>query len=108
MINFDLIGDRQVVRCPVPEQAIQFFDELSVCFPDKVSNWDGVEDVVESWENYKDDFCFSIYEGLLMYSPVGFYLGEGCTVIEFEELLEEDKVYENVGEADFFDVLMGG
>ena len=109
MINFDLIeGRKKVVRCPIPEQAIQFYDEISACFPDKVFNWNGAEEVVDNWEDYKEDFCFSIYEGLLMYSSVDYYLDEGYSVIEFEELMEEDKVYEDIGEAGFFGVLMGG
>ena len=100
MIDFSRLDSRTAVHCCTLYQAIGFFEELSDQFPKRTRNWGcGIDDVKDSYEDYEEDFCFSIDmtgDGLLMCSDKDYYENVGYTVIEFEDLIETDVVYVDI------------
>lgn len=106
MIDFSFIEGKYAVHCPTLAEAIDFYTEFNIKFPDKTRIWKGIEDVKRCFGYKGDKFAFGC-TGMLRYASVDYYIENSYRVFTYDEIVNSNVLYEDVSELDFMSVIGG-
>lgn len=106
MIDFSFINGKCAVHCPTLDEAIDFYTEFNIKFPDKTKWGEGFKEVIRTFRYKGDRFAFNCTD-MLSYASVDFYKDNNYRVFTYSEIVNSDVLYEDVSELDFMSVIGG-